>query len=354
MGRAFRVKTFACLGLGGLALGLPTAAGAQSAEAFYSKNNMRMIIGTDVGGSFDMMGRLTARHIDRHIPGKPSIVIQNMPGGGSLLATNHIYNVAPRDGTVLGAVVPGVILTALFKDSTARYDPTKMNWVGNAMDVTAVPMLFHTAPVKTLADIQKREVVMGAGGISSMDSTNAHMLNAFLGTKIKVVMGYKGGEAINLAMERGEVHGRASSAWSAWKSVRPDWVRDKKMVPLVQIAHKPVDDPQLRGVPLLIDLVKESDRQLARAYTSVVVLGRPMLMGPDVPADRVAAVRKAYGAMLKDPAFLAEARKQRVDLNPIEGEDLQKMVGEIFALPAPQVARLESIIGSKNKKKKKK
>lgn len=350
MKRIIRVTAFLYLGLG--AIVPPGVVAAQSVETFYSQNNVRLIIGTDVGGSFDLMGRLTARHIDRHIPGKPVFVIQNMPGGGSLLATNHIYNVAPRDGTVLGAVVPGIILTALFKEPSARYDPTRMSWIGNAMDVTAVPMLFHTAPVKSLDEIKRTEVVMGAGGISSMDATNAYMLNALIGTKIRVVLGYKGGEAINLAMERGEVNGRASSAWSAWKAVRPDWVREKKMIPLVQIAQRPVDDPQLKGVPLLIDLVKtDADRQLAKVYTSVVVLGRPMLMGPDVPAERVAAMRGAYKAMLGDPAFLAECGKLRVDLNPIEGEEMQKMIEDVFALPQEQVSRLKSIIQKKGKKK---
>lgn len=351
MGRTYSLSLLGCLSLATSLLGA-TAARAESAQEFYAKHSLRMIVGTDVGGSFDLMGRLTARHIARHIPGNPNIVVTNMPGGGSLLATNHIYNVAPRDGTVLGAVVPGIVLTALFKDPGARYDPTKMHWIGNAMDVTAVPMLYHTAPVKTLEGIRKQEVIMGAGGVSSLDATNAYFLNALIGTKIKVVMGYKGGEAINLAMERGEIQGRASAAWASWKVLRPDWVRNNQIIPLVQITHKPEDDPRLKGVPLLVDLAKtDSDRQLARAYTSLVMLGRPVLMGPDVPSDRVEVIRAAYAAMLKDPEFLADAKKQKVDLNPIEGHELQNMISDIFKLPAEQVAKLDAIINKGKSKK---
>lgn len=332
-----------------LSLAAYPAAGQAPAE-FYGKNGLRVIVGNEVGGSYDLMGRLTSRHIVRHIPGNPSVVVQNMPGGGSLLATNHIYNVAPQDGSVLCAVVPTIVLTALFKEPSARYDPTKLHWIGNAMDAVSVPTLFHTSGAKSLSDIKSREIIMGSGGISSMDATNAYLFNALLGTKIKVVTGYAGGDAINLAMERGEIDGRASQAWSAWKAVKPDWLRDGKLIPLLQLGLKPIDDPMLKNVPLLVDLVANpADKALAESYTSLGIMGRPMVMGPGVPPERVAAIRQAYKDMMKDPAFLADAAKQRVDLNPMTGEELQAMVATIYRLDAEQIARLEAIIKGKSK-----
>ncbi|MGE0650325.1 MAG: Bug family tripartite tricarboxylate transporter substrate binding protein [Alphaproteobacteria bacterium] len=329
-------------------------ASAQSTAEFYSKHGLKILIGTAVGGSYDLMGRLTGRHLARHIPGKPSVLYQNMPGGGSLLATNHIYNVAPQDGSVLGAVVPGIILSALFKEKSVRYDPRKLQWVGNAMDAIPVPVLYHTAPVKTLADLKTKGAIMGAGGISSMDATNAFLMNELLGTKIQVVQGYKGGDAMNLAMERGEIYGRASSAWVGWRAIRPDWIRDGKLIPLVQFGFEPIDDPNLKNVPLLTDLIKDDgDRKIARAYLTLAVLGRPTVMGPNVPKDRVESVRAAYKAMVADPAFLADAKKQRIDIKPITGEKIQDMVAEMWGLDAKLSDRMRSIVRKKKPKKKK-
>ena len=178
-----------------------------------------------------------------------------------------------------------------------------------------------------------------------MDASNAFLLNELLGTKIKVVARYEGGDAINLAIERGEVHGRASQAWSAWKSVKPDWLKEAKLIPLLQIALRPVDDPQLKHVPLLVDLVtNDKDRQLARIYTTVAVLGRPLLVGPGVPPERVKILRDAYKGMVKDAAFLAETQKQGLDLDPIYGEQIQELVGETYDLDGDQIERLKSII----------
>ena len=345
----FRALVGACAGV---AVGIcATAPRAESVRDFYSKNTLKILVGTAVGGSYDLMGRLTGRHIARHIPGNPPILVQNMPGGGSLIASNHLYNVAPQDGSVLGAVVPGIIFTALFREKSARYDPTRFHWIGNAMDAVSVPTLFHTAPIKSLEDMKTEGAIMGAGGISSMDATNAFLMNALLGTRIKVVQGYKGGDAINLAMESGEIHGRASQAWAAWKAIKPDWLRDGKLIPVLQFSLKPINDPRLKDVPLLVDLVKsEEDRQIARAYTSVAILGRPMVVGPGVLIDRVAALRKAYAAMVEDAAFLADARKQRVDIAFIRGENIQAMVNETWSLDTVHVNRLRSIIRKKKAK----
>ncbi len=336
------------------ALGLCSAtASAQSPQDFYSRNRLTILVGTAPGGSYDLMGRLTARHITKHIPGNPSVIVQNMPGGGSLIASNYLYGVAPQDGSVLGAVVPGIIWTALFKEKSARYDPPKFHWIGNAMDGIPVPTLYRPAPVQSLEDLKTEGGIMGAGGISSMDATNAFMMNALLGTKIKVVPGYKGGDAINLAMERGEINGRASQAWAAWKAIKPDWLHDHKLIPLVQFGLTPIDDPMLKNVPLFVDLVKDQNaKKMARVYTSVAILGRPMVVGPKVPGDRVAVLREAYRAMVSDPAFLADAGKQHIDIKYISGTDIQGMVRDIWSLDPKLVGHLRSIVQKKRKKKK--
>lgn len=331
------------------------ASAAETATQFYSKAKLKIIVGTPPGGSYDRMARLTARNLRNQIPGKRSILVQNMPGGGSLISANYLYNIAPQDGSVMGGVVPGIIFTAMFGEKSARYDPTKFNWIGYAMDGISVPTVFHTSPVKSLAAMKRKQVIMGAGGISSMDASNARLFNALLGTKIKVVTGYKGGKAITLAMERGEVNGRASQAWAGWKAVKPDWIRERKLIPLLQIAFKPLPDPMLKGVPLFIDLVKnKEDLKIARAYTAVATFGRPLIMAPGAPMDRVAYMRKAYKAMVKDPAFLADAKKQRLSIKPADGEAIQALVKETYALDRKLVKRLKSIIYRKRAKKKRK
>jgi tripartite-type tricarboxylate transporter receptor subunit TctC len=256
---------------------------------------------------------------------------------------------------VLGCVVPGIILTALFKDSTARYDPSKMQWVGNAMDGSPVGVVFHTSPYKTLEDLKKHEILVGGTGVSGFDAMDPLIYNALAGTKLKVVRGYKGGQALDLAIERGEVQGRLGQAWAGWKAIHPDWVRDRRLVPFMQLTLDRIDDPLLKGVPRLIDVVSPADLALARSYTVIPNMGRPTVMGPGVPRDRVAIMRAAYAAMVKDPAFIEEAKKQGVALKSIDGQKLQSMVEEIHGLDMQQVGRLYKILEwdkrGRNKKK---
>lgn len=344
LGKAVKVAVCASWSL--IVAGLAGTAWGQSPEAFYAKKPLRILVGTDVGGSYDLMGRLVSRHIGRHLPGHPSVIVENMPGGGSMVASNYLYNVAPQDGSVLGGVVAGILLNAVFKDDVVRFDPAKFNWIGNAIDDVTVVTVFHTAPYTTIEDIKQHEVTMGAGGISSFDATNLFVLNALIGTKFRVVQGYKGGEDLNLAIERGEIYGRGSQTWAAWKAVRPEWIADGKLVPLVQLGLKPVDDPKLKGVPLLIDLVRSDEQayKLAYAYCVVLSLGRPMVMGPKVPADRVQAMRKAFTETAADPAFREDAARQHVEIGGIDGDEMQSEVDSILALDAHMVARLQDIV----------
>ncbi len=322
----------------------PSPSDAAVPDDFYAKQALTILVGASPGGSYDLMGRMTARHIANYIPGKPSVIVQNMPGAGSLVATNYLSNKAPQDGSVLGCVVPGIILTALFKDSTARYDPAKMQWIGNAMDGSPVAVVWHTAPYKTLNDFKKHVVLVASSGISGFDAMDPMMYNALLGTKFKVVLGYKGGAAIDLSMQQGETQARLAQAWSGWKAVHPDWIRDGKIIPFMQLTLHRVDDPLLKDVPQFINVVKPEDRALAESYTILPNMGRPMVMGPKVPKARVAILRKAYAAMVRDPQFIADAHKQRIALRPIDGKTLQGMVKTVGNLNPNEVNRLYKIL----------
>lgn len=305
--------------------------------------DLRIVIGTAPGGSYDLTGRLVARHIGRHLPGTPNILPQNMPGAGSLTAASYLYNVAPQDGSVIGVLVPAILFNQIFGEENIRFDGAKFQWIGNPMGSPVVSTVFHTAPIKTWRDALTTTVVMGAPGSTAPDATAAHLVNATLGTKFTVVSGYKGGQDIVLAMERGEVHGRASQTWAGWQASKPDWIKDGKLVPLFHISRKPV--PELKDVPLLIDLVEgESNKALVRAYVNVIEIGRPLVAGPGVPSDRVTALRRAFDATMKDPAFIAEAEKLQVELGPISGEELQNMVREVTALDTALVGRLKEVI----------
>ena len=305
--------------------------------------DLRLVIGTAPGGSYDLTGRLVARHIGKHLTGSPSIVPQNMPGAGSLTAAHHVYNVAPQDGTVIGVLVPAILFNQVFGEDNIRFDGAKFQWIGNPLGSAVVSTVFHTAPIKSWRDALTTPAMMGAPGSTAPDATTARLVNAVLGTKFQVVSGYKGGQDIVLAMERGEIHGRASQTWAGWLSSKPDWIREGKLVPLFQVARKPL--PELKDVPLLIDLVEgEGNKALVRAYVNVIDMGRPLTMGPGVPAARVTALRRAFDATMTDPAFIAEAEKLQIDLGPITGEELQSMVREVTLLDAALVERLKAVI----------
>ena len=314
------------------ALGAPTRA-----------EDMRIVIGTAPGGSYDLTGRLIGRHIGKYLTGNPTVVPQNMPGAGSLIAANHLFNVAPQDGSVIGVLVPTILFNQMMGEDNIRFDGAKFHWIGNPLGSPVVSTVFHTAPIKTWRDALTTTVMMGAPGSTGPDATSVHLINATLGTKFQVVSGYKGGQDIVLAMERGEVHGRASQTWAGWLATKPDWIKEGKLVPLFQVARKPL--PALKDVPLLIDLVQgEGNKALVRAYVNVIDMGRPLAAGPGVPAERVTALRRAFDATMTDGAFIAEAEKMQIDLGAITGEDLQVMVREVTGLDATLINRLKDVL----------
>jgi tripartite-type tricarboxylate transporter receptor subunit TctC len=314
---------------------------AQSVEDFYKGKTISFVIGYSPGGGYDTYARLVARFMGDHIPGKPTIVPRNMPGASSRVAAAFVFNVAPKDGTVLGTGDQSLALAQAMGEKL-QFDTTKFIYIGNPSAENNTTVTWNTSPVKTIEDAKKQEVPMGATG-GSTSSQYPRVMNAVLGTKFKVILGYPGGNDINLAMERGEVGGRGSNSWASWKATRPEWVKDKKINILVQIGLTKA--PDLPDVPLLMDLAANpDDRALLRLLSAPSGIGRPIFTTPGVPADRVKALREAFQATITDPAFVEEAKKVGLEIDPVSGEDLQKIVAEIVATPEAIAKRLADLI----------
>ena len=314
------------------------SARAQPVADFYRGKTINVIVSSSPGGDYDVRARLVARHMDRHIPGNPKIVVQNMPGGGGLRGINHVYRIAPRDGTVIGAIDQQAPLGQAFGDKGVEYDLTKSSYIGNTTSSPIVLVSWHTSPVKTFADALKTELVMGATGAGSASVQVPLMINALIGTKFRVVSGYPGGNEIYLAMENGEVAGRATQNWAGWKSQKPDWLRDKKINLLAQAGAK--KHPELPDTPLLVDFAKnDEDRQILRVYFATADMARPLWVGPDVPAERVEALRRAFDATMVDREFLDEARRAGVDIEPTGGVAVQAIVAGILGAPPAVLER---------------
>ena len=320
----------------------PGAAAGQPAEDFYRGKKIDLIIGYSSGGTYDLYARLVARHLGNYIPGKPLIVPRNMPGAGSRTAATWVYSVAPRDGTVLATADQSLSLQQAAGDKRIAFDTTKFIYIGNPNVENNTTATWHTSGIKTIEDAKRREVTMGATG-GSTSSQYPKAMNALLGTRFRIILGYPGGNDINLAMERGEVDGRGSNSWASWKATRPHWLAENKINILVQIGLKKI--PELPDVPLLMDLgANDADRALLRLLSASTLIGRPIFTTPEVPAERVAILRKAFDAMLRDPTFLEQARKEHFDIEAASGEELQKIVAEIVAMPPAQAERLKQII----------
>jgi tripartite-type tricarboxylate transporter receptor subunit TctC len=325
-----------------LSLGVCPGARADAVEDFYRGKTITLLIGYTPGGTYDAYGRLVARFMGEHIPGKPAIVPRNMPGAASRVAAAHLANVGPRDGTMLATADQSLALAQAMGEKL-QFDVTKFTWIGNPSAGNNTTVTWHTTGVKTIADARTREVTMGATG-GSTSSQYPKAMNTVLGTKFKIITGYPGGNDINLAMERGEVGGRGSDSWASWKATRPEWLKEKKINILVQIGLTKA--PDLQDVPLLHDLAgNPEDRAVLRLLSAPSVIGRPIFGPPGVPAERVKALRQAFDATMKDPAFIAELEKAQLELEPVSGEELERLVNEIAATPKSVADRLAEIIG---------
>lgn len=324
------------------AAGSPARA-QDAVEQFYrSKNNIDLIIGFTVGGGYDAYARLLARYLGDQIPGKPKLVPKNMTGAGSRIAAAYIHGVAPKDGTALGIADQSIALEQALGDSGVKFDSRELIYIGNPIVENNVVSTWYTSPIKTIEDARKVESTMGATGYNT-SAQYPQVLNTMVGTKFKIILGYPGGNEVNLAMEKGEVAGRGSNSWASWKATRPDWIRDKKINLLVQVGLKKASD--LPDVPLMMDLAtNDIDRQAMRLLSAPTVIGRPFFTSPQVPAERVKALRAAFEATMKLPAFLEDAQKMNLDINPVSGEEVQKVVADIIDAPKPVKDRLASVL----------
>jgi tripartite-type tricarboxylate transporter receptor subunit TctC len=270
-----------------------------------------------------------------HIPGKPGDMLPvNMPGAGGIKAAEYMATVAPKDGTVLGIVSQGLpMYQALALGKPMKADMKTLGWIGNMSTSNQTLVVWHTSPVKTLDDAKKRVTPVGSSGAGSISVQLPAVYNNVLHTKFKIIFGYPGGAEMNLAMERGEIEGRGTNTWSAWTATHSDWIHDRKIVPLIQVGLK--KEPELPNVPLLIDLAKnDKEKAILQYVTHAVAVGRPIATTPGVPPARLEALRAAFQATVKDPAFVADAKRQKLDVNTMDGDQLQEIVASLFDTPA--------------------
>ena len=313
-----------------------------NAQTFYEGKTVTIVTSTGVGGTYDVTARLIARHMPRFIPGRPNMVVQNMPGGGNVLATNFMYAIAPKDGTSIASVHNAMPVQQVLGGQGVRFDAAKFEWLGSTGPETEVILVWHTTGIRTLDEVKTREVILGGTGAGSGLVILPRVMNALLGTKFKIVSGYKSSEDINIALQRGEVEARAFSLISI-TAQRGDWLRDRKITILAQVGAKRAHE--IADVPLVTELARsEEDRQVFKLISAAQALGRPYLAPPGVPAERLAILRKAFDATLKDKAFLAEAEKLQIDIDPIGADEVTQLVRETVNAPASVVARAKAAI----------
>ena len=312
---------------------MPTGSQAQSDAIanFYRGKNVTVIVGYTAGGGYDIYARALARHMGRHLPGSPNFVVQNITGAGSLNAANHIYNISAKDGTVFGTFGRGLAMEPLIGTAKVQYDATKFTWLGSGTNEVSLCATWHTSPVKTWADALKTSFAVGGEGAGSDPDTFSALVRNTFGAKLKLVTGYHGTSDLILAIERGEVDGRCGWSWSSLKSTRASWIAEKKLNYLVHLSETKA--PELEHIPRISDFANDRQKQILKLVLSRQIMGRPFVAPPGVPEDRKQALRRAFDATLKDPAFLEEADKLKLEVNPVSGSAIDTLVGELYRTP---------------------
>jgi tripartite-type tricarboxylate transporter receptor subunit TctC len=324
------MKWIASAGLVAALAGAGSPAFAQPPEQFYKGKQIELAIGYPPAGSNDFYARMLARHLGKHIPGNPTVVPQNRPGAGSFLTLAYVYGVAPKDGSVIGIGAPTAPLDEKLGTQGVRFKTAELNWIGRIDSLINIVFTWHTSPVKTVADALKTEAKLSGTGVGSTVSIYPTVMNHVLGTKFKLIMGYKGSNDAQLAVERGEVEGHSTS-WTAVKVAHPDWRPDKKINILVQFAIK--KHPELTDVPTVVELARnDEERQVLSAVVNAAEIGTSFFTSPNVPKDRVDVLRRAFDLTMKDPEFLAEAERTKLTVGPFPGEELQKLVADVAAI----------------------
>ena len=326
-----------------IVLGLLGPAHAQNdVAAFYRGKQVRLVVGTAPGGGYDLFARIVARHIAAHIPGQPTVIVQNQPAAGGVVMTNQLYTQGPKDGTVIGVPINGIPTAPLLQQG-AQFDATKLNWLGSTNREPYVAFVWHTAPVQSLAELRAKDLVVGATAPGTTMADFPLVVNDVLGLKFKVVRGYEGTPQINHAIERGEIQGQGGIGWAAVKAQVPQWIAEKKIKVIAQYGLKRHAD--LADVPAMLELAaNEPDRQALAMLFARAEYGRPYFLPPDVPAERVTALRRAFDATMKDPAFVADAARLQLDIDPMTGEEVQALVAQLNGTPPAIVTRVRAAL----------
>ncbi len=334
-------RVFAIAVAGILAVSASSPASAQTPAEFYKGQTVTFYVGLSPGGGYDINARLVAKYIGRYIPGQPQVLVKNMTGGGGLVMTNFVANVAPKDGLHIGAPQRGIPFEPLFggADSHAKFDPLKLQWLGSTNADTSVAVATRKSGVKSWRDLKSRELVVAGTGVGTESVVVPYVLRNILGLKFKVIYGYPGGSQMNIAMERGEVDGRGTFSWTSLKPHLKDWVDSGNLVILFQMGLK--KHPDIPNVPLVTELAENDDQKkmLELEFTAFEV-GRPYFVAEGVPADRVSALRRAFDQAMKDKDLLADAAKLKLEINPTTGEEMQEILARVYATPKTLVARL--------------
>ena len=316
---------------------------AQSPAEFYKGRTIELYIGYSVGGGYDLYARLLARHMGRHIPGNPTVLPKNMEGAGSLRLANWLYNVGPKDGTVFAIIGRGTGFDPILGNPKAQFDGPKYTWIGSANNEVSICVAWHTSGITKFDDLLSKELIVGGTSSSADTDQFPKVVNGVLGTKMRIITGYPGGNDVGLAMERGEVQGRCGWSWSSVKSTHQKWYDEKKFAILMQLALE--KHPELPDVPLIVDLAKtEEQRQILKLIFARQVMGRPFLAPPGVPRDRTDALRKAFMDTMQDKDFLADADKAKMEITPVPGDQIEKLVKEVYATPKPVADKAAGLI----------
>jgi tripartite-type tricarboxylate transporter receptor subunit TctC len=325
-------------------LALASGAAAQPAESFYKGKTVQVIVGYPPGGGFDLYARLLTEYMGRHLPGNPTLILQHMPGADSVKMANYVYGVGPQDGTILGLPIHTLVLNeVLWKDDGGQFKIANFNWIGRLDAIDLTMLAWHTAGIKTIEDVKSKELIIGSTSIRGTVAMVPTALNRLIGTKFKLVQGYTGTREQMLAVERGEVQGMGNAPWSTLKISNPDWVPEKKAYLLYLIGLNRV--PDLPEVPTIVELApNEESRKVMQLLASTSEMGRSFMAGPQVPVDRVALLRKAFMETASDPALRDDAAKRQINLNPMSGEQLQELIGEVTSYPESLYERTRELV----------
>ena len=320
-------------------MGLAVPASADDVAEFYKGRQVTVMVPSGIGATLGLYGRLVTDFIGEHIPGNPTVIIQERPGGGGTKGAAYAYNAAPKDGTFIAEVLSPSVAMGKLRDF--KYDASKFQWLGSLVPRPAVVSMWHTSPVKSVEDAKQHEAVMGSTGVGSSTNVVPALMNELLGTKFKIVKGYKGGAAVNKAMESGEVDGRMQY-WSGWTAGKPKWLEEKKIVHILQYGGK---IKGLEDVPQFRDLAPtEEGKRMVSFVEAEAKIGMGFWVAPGVPTDRVAALRKAFADMMKDPKFIEAAEKRNAPIEYVSPEELQQVTEEIYSTPEPTLAKLKKIL----------